>query len=231
MKLLGHGALIGALVLAIGYGGANAAEQADPADGTPVIESLRDYNKSMLNTWAERLINYGKNLISSKDKSASAAKKSQPHITMGPDLKALRDDFNAKVGTVRLLFIVGPTCGMCLFGMERIDEALLADNDDPRLHTFVVHVPALGAKERDVAPATQFLTGRNVTHYWEDSGIIGSHYEKVLDMSRYCWDTWMVFGPGARWDGDLPPKPVFWIRPMTDPVRFTKEVREQLATL
>ncbi len=230
MKILGQGARILSLVLAIGYGAASAAEQADPGDDAPVTESLREYNKSMLNTWAEGLINYGKNLISWKDKS-TAAKIIRPHVTMGSDLKALRDDFNAKVGTVRLLFIVGPTCGMCLVGMERIDEALLADNDDPRLNTFVVHVPALGAKEKDVAPATQFLTGRNVTHYWEDTGIIGSRYEKVLNMSRYCWDTWMVFGPDARWDGDMPPKPEFWIRPMSDPVRFAKEVRERLATL
>ena len=231
MKILKQDLLILSLAVAIGYGEANAAEQPNPADDATVVESLRDLNNSMSGSWTEGLTNFARTLMSWKNKSASAANNIQPHITMGPDLKALRDDFNAKVGTVRLLFIVGPTCGGCLFGMEQIDEALLRDNEDPRLNTFVVHVPTLGAKEKDVAPATQFLTGQNVIHYWEDTGIIGSHYQKVLNMGGYCWDTWMVFGPEAHWDKDTPPTPVFWVRHMSDPGLFAAKVRGRLATL
>ena len=231
MKILGRDVLILSLAVAIVTGEANAAEQPNPADDAPVVESLRKYNKNIPASWAEGLRNYGRMLMSRTNESASAAKIIQPHITMGPDLKALRDDFNAKVGTVRLLFIVGPTCGGCLFGLEQIDEALIRDNDDPRLNTFVVHVPTFGAKEKDVAPAAQFLTGQNVFHYWEDTGVIGYHYQKILNMSRYVWDTWMVFGPEARWEKDTTPKPMFWTRPMSVPAQFATKVRGWLAAL
>lgn len=155
--------------------------------------------------------------------------KAQSYVVMGADLAALRRDFNAKTGSVRLLFIVGPTCAICLLGMDDINKELLAANTNPRLHTFVIHVPALGAKEKDVAPAMRLITGKNVTHYWEESGIIGHLYKKVLGINSYVWDQWMIYGPDAKWQVKAPPKPYHDVHILSQPKAFAKVVRKILA--
>ncbi len=143
--------------------------------------------------------------IESTDSATSA------YVVLDKSLQALKDDFNAYVGKARLVFIVGPTCGICLRGMADMNDTFLAElQDDTRLHTFVVHVPVLGAKEKDVAPAMPLLDGPRVTHYWDDTGITGSHYQDTLDIRAYAWDVWLVYGPEARWDDLLPPEPDFW---------------------
>ncbi len=89
-------------------------------------------------------------------------------------LSRLRADFNANVGKVRMLYIVGPTCGICLRGMSDLQEAVYSKKgDNPRMVTFVVHVPTLGAHEANVAPAARLITNVHTTHYWEETGITG----------------------------------------------------------
>ena len=70
------------------------------------------------------------------------------YVVMGEDLQQLKDDFNANQGRVRLVFLSGPTCGICLRGMDDLSDEFLADSqNDDRLTTFVVYVPTMGAKE------------------------------------------------------------------------------------
>jgi hypothetical protein len=72
--------------------------------------------------------------------SADAPQK--PYVVLDSSLSQLREDFNANAGKVRMIYIVGPTCGVCLRGLSDLQEAIYAKkNDDPRLVTFVVHVP------------------------------------------------------------------------------------------
>src|SRR5258706_12694146 len=79
----------------------------------------------------------------------------KPYVVLDKSLSQLRADFNANVGKVRTLYIVGPTCGICLRGMSDLQESLYSTKiDDPRLATFVIHVPPLGAREANVAPAS-----------------------------------------------------------------------------
>jgi hypothetical protein len=132
-------------------------------------------------------------------------------VVLGEDLQQLKDDFNANEGRVRLMFLSGPTCGICLRGMADLNDAFIAaaQNDD-RLVTFVVHVPTLGAKEEHVADTIPLLNGPRVHHYWEETGIIGSHYSDVMDVGMYVWDFWAIYGPDARWEGTIPPKPDYY---------------------
>ncbi|MCH8074062.1 MAG: hypothetical protein IIA09_19190 [Proteobacteria bacterium] len=133
------------------------------------------------------------------------------YVVMGEDLQQLKDDFNANEGRVRLLFISGPTCGICLRGMADLNDAFIAASQgDNRLVTFVVHVPALGAREEHVAATIPLLQGPRIHHYWEDSGIIGQHFSEVMGVEIYVWDFWMIYGPEARWDGLLPPAPDYY---------------------
>lgn len=127
------------------------------------------------------------------------------------NLQVLKDTFNANQGRVRLLFISGPTCGICLRGMADLHDAFLAEHqNDDRLVTFVVHVPTMGAKEKHVADTIPLLNGPRIHHYWEDSGIIGQHFQETMDVEHYVWDFWAIYGPDASWEGLLPPLPEYF---------------------
>lgn len=133
------------------------------------------------------------------------------YVVLTEDLQQLKDDFNANEGRVRLMFISGPTCGICLRGMADLNDAFIAASQhDDRLVTFVVHVPTLGAKEEHAADSIPLLNGPRVHHYWEETGIIGSHYRDIMDVNMYVWDFWAIYGPEGRWEGTLPPKPDYY---------------------
>lgn len=139
------------------------------------------------------------------------SKTSARYVVMDDTLKTLKDDFNAHADKVRFVFLNGPTCGICLRGMADLnDEFIEAMQGDPRFHTYVVHVPTLGAREEHVAQSIPLLDGPNVTHYWEDTGIIGLHYQDVLGARAYVWDFWAIYEPGVTWQQKLPPNPDYW---------------------
>ena len=136
----------------------------------------------------------------------------KPYVVLDKSLSQLRADFNANVGKVRMLYIVGPTCGICLRGMSDLQEAVYSKKgDDPRVVTFVIHVPTLGAREANVGPASRLISNRHTTQYWEETGITGKLMQQVMGVDKYVWDFWTIYGPKAVWsDERLPPRPDFW---------------------
>ncbi len=149
-----------------------------------------------------------------------------PYEVISDDLQVLKDAFNANEGRVRLLFLSGPTCGICLRGMADLNDEFLAERqNDDRLVTFVVHVPTMGAKEKHVIETIPLLQGPRIHHYWEDSGIIGQHFSETMDVDMYVWDFWAIYGPEARWDGTLPPKPLYYEHQLGGSGGFPQELR------
>ena len=145
--------------------------------------------------------------------AASAADAPQKHyVVLDKSLSQLRADFNANAGKVRMLYIVGPTCGICLRGMSDLQETLYSKKgDDPRVVTFVIHVPTLGAREANVGPASQLISNRYTTHYWEETGITGRLMQQVMGVDKYVWDFWTIYTPKVVWsDERLMPAPSFW---------------------
>jgi hypothetical protein len=142
----------------------------------------------------------------------SADTSPQPYVVLDKSLRQLRADFNANVGKVRLLYIVGPTCGICLRGLSDLQEALYSKKgNDPRMVTYVVHVPTLGAREINVAPASRLITNAHTTQYWEETGITGKLMEESLGLTnRYIWDFYAIYGPNAVWSDERPPAPDFY---------------------
>jgi hypothetical protein len=136
----------------------------------------------------------------------------KPYVVLDKSLSQLRADFNANVGKVRTLYLVGPTCGICLRGMSDLQESLYSKKvDDPRLVTFVIHVPTLGAREANVAPASHLITNRHTMQYWEETGIIGKLMQQEMAVDRYVCEFWTIYGPNAVWsDEHMPPAPDFW---------------------
>ena len=88
------------------------------------------------------------------------------------------------------------------------EEFIAASQGDDRLHTFVVHLPTLGATEANVPAAMEVLNGPRVTHYWDGSGDLGHVYTGVLDIDPvYAWDVWMIYADGVMWESEIPPAP------------------------
>jgi len=87
----------------------------------------------------------------------------------------------------------------------------LAKQPDTRLRAYVVWVPQLGGQEADVPVATRFVPDARATHYWDGTGGTMRGYRATLGISEDAWDVYMVYGPLARWDRDVPPSPVFWM--------------------
>jgi hypothetical protein len=135
----------------------------------------------------------------------------------------LREDFNRAKGSVRLLFVVDPICPGCLRGLDDMNRDLLANTRDPRLVTFVVHEPVLGAARvapwlrttasHDVPAAATLLHNPYVRHYWSANGEFGRLLSNSVDLKGshgrvYAWDVWLLYGPDATWSGPGPPSPL-----------------------
>jgi hypothetical protein len=145
-----------------------------------------------------------------------------PYVVLDDQASQLRADFNRKMGTVRLLFVVDPICPGCLRGLDDMNRDLLRATVDTRLQVFVVHEPVLGvaryapwlriASGSDVPKAAQLLQNPNVQHYWNPSGEFGRLLSKAVglrngDRQVYAWDVWLLYGPDAKWEVGGPPPP------------------------
>lgn len=179
----------------------------------------------------------------------SADTSAPPYTVLDASGSELREDFNRAKGSVRLLFVVDPVCSGCLRGLDDVNKSLLAKTQDPRLMTFVVHLPVLkaGAKAKDVAPAGRLLQNVNVRHYWNPGGEFGQTLSEGVGLKHegklvYAWDVWLIYGPEAVWTGKHPPKPhrlmhQLWALqgstefPSLDSEVFAREVHQLLTQL
>lgn len=163
------------------------------------------------------------------------------YITLDRELTQLKADFNAMADKYRLVFISGPSCGICLRGMDDLNESIVASlQNDPRIHTLVVYVPTLGARERHVVSAVPLMQGPRINHYWDEEGGSGVEFQQALGIPMYAWDVWMMYAPGALWEpGSEPPAPVFWQHQLPglpldlklDADKFAVEITARLAEL
>ncbi len=175
------------------------------------------------------------------EKSAALNPDKPPYVTLNAELSQLKADFNAMSDKVRLVFISGPSCGICLRGMDDLNKSIVASiQNDPRIHTLVIQVPALDAQEKHALAAVQLMPGRRVNHYWDPEGETGIVFMDALNIEIYAWDVWMMYEPGARWETDAaPPAPDFWQHQLQslpeekrlDAEQFAAEVRARLAGL
>jgi hypothetical protein len=136
----------------------------------------------------------------------------RPYASLGPQADELRTDFNAETEKVRLVMLAAPTCGLCLQGVTKVQRVLLSREPDPKLRPYVVWVPELGGREEDVPVATGFVPDARATHYWDGLRVMMRGYRAVLEVPEDPWDVYLVYGPGTRWESELPPKPDYWMQ-------------------
>lgn len=81
------------------------------------------------------------------------------------------------------------------------------------IRTYVVWVPMNRALERDVPNATKEVWDARATQYWDRDGWLMNAYKDVLGGYPFepAWDTFILYGSDAKWDGEKPPKPAYWM--------------------
>jgi hypothetical protein len=90
-----------------------------------------------------------------------------------------------------------------------VQRYVLDQVSDPRLVVLVVWGPMLNKeKAEDARAATAFLPDPRTRHFWTGAQTIAEAFEKATGLDRtktLAWDTYLVYGPGVRWDGDAGP--------------------------
>lgn len=177
---------------------------------------------------------------------AADATAASDYTVLHDDFAQLREDFNRAKGSVRLLFVVDPICPGCLRGMDDMNKDLLSRTKDERLKTFVVHVPVIGAKAKNVAPAARLLQNPYVRNYWNASGELGRALANAVQLKNdketvYAWDVWLLFGPEVEWTDTTIPQPELLMHqlwklegtkfPKLDSAIFAREVHNRLQAL
>lgn len=89
---------------------------------------------------------------------------------------------------------------------------VLARLDDPGVRAYIVWVPMSRGMERDVPNATREVPDPRARHYWDGDGQLIASYREVLGgFNEPVWDTYVLYGKTARWDGERPPAPDYWM--------------------
>jgi len=178
--------------------------------------------------------------------SVPAVSQDKPYPELDQQLTALRNQFNADTGKVRVLFIGDPTCPPCRHGASVIQQNVVSKFSSDKLAVYVVWVPLLNLQD----PATlqrhahQYASlipqGPRVTHYSDPEANSGKQYGSILRVpyGSPAWDVYLGFGADARW-GDTAPIPTYWEHQLgglestryLDGPRFAEEVRKLLAKI
>jgi hypothetical protein len=96
-------------------------------------------------------------------------------------------------------------------------------------------------QERDVPRATREMPDARAAHYWDGDSLLVKGYRETLGLDEDAWDIFLIYGPDARWEGDRPPAPDYWMHqlgsarsprvqgPYLDADTFLRELRARLA--
>lgn len=175
-----------------------------------------------------------------------AVSQDKPYPELDQQLTALRNQFNADVGKVRVLVIGDPTCPPCRRGFSMIQKNVVEKFGSDKLAVYAVWVPLLNLQD----PATlqrhahQYANlipaGPRTTVYTDPQAYSGRKYGPILGVpyGAPAWDVYLAFGPDARW-GENAPTPAHWEHQLggmpasnyLDGPRFAEEARKLLAKI
>lgn len=148
-----------------------------------------------------------------------------PLLDLGEDMEALKSEFNAGAGDVRLLLILSPGCQGCQEGSREVKQKLLERFDSPNLKVLVVWFPLLKGDSRETAEAaTSFFPDPRVKQYWLPSWKLANLYGGILEFPkdyRYkvAVDVYLVFDDKAQWNAEIP-RPAAWMHRLGEDERF-----------
>ena len=76
---------------------------------------------------------------------------------------------------------------------------------------YVVWVPMARGKAEDVPTAIEGRTDPRLVHFWDGDRALMNATAPVLAIDVDCWDVYLLYDRDARWEGEAPPKPTFWM--------------------
>lgn len=194
-----------------------------------------DFIEGGKNTYPFRLHRKGEAGTERKQPAASA-----PVQTMSDAGAELKEAFNREADKVRLVYLISPTCPVCLQNARLTRRYILDRIGDDRLRLFVVWGPMQKKEtEADARAAAVHLADPRVTQLWTDDDVLANAYKAPLGLAgdhEPAWDIYMLFPPGVRWGEALPaPSYFMWVeKNLPAETRFNaeklgEEVRRLLA--
>lgn len=158
----------------------------------------------------------------------------QPPKTWRGNMTApLPSCFNTDRSLPRLLFLVSPTCDICVSGTMSAALAVLSLPHTAAFRLYILWLPVL---EADTPQAAEQVQGRlpvdnRLGHFWDQDLMLSRTYHRVLQLGqrprrhRVAWDLFLLYGAGVVWQTE-PPLPVFWMHQL-----FLEEVPKLDATV
>ena len=122
-----------------------------------------------------------------------------------------------------------------------MQNGVLAKEPNRDLRVYVAWVPMFRGREADVPKASAEVPDRRAAHYWDGDSLLVKGFRETLGLSEPAWDIFLLYGPDARWEGERPPAPAFWMHqlgsarrprvngPFLDAPVFLEKTRELLA--
>jgi len=131
---------------------------------------------------------------------------------------ALRVSFNAAVSVPRLVFLVSPTCDICVSGTQSAAQAVLSLPAACDFRLYRVWLPVLETDTLQAAEEARSAWSHEsrLVDFWDADLIISRAYHQVLELGsrvrrhRVAWDIFLLYRAGMRW-ADVPPAPSFWM--------------------
>ena len=126
--------------------------------------------------------------------------------------------FNADELLPRLLFLVSPTCEICVSGAMSAADSVLSM---PRAEDFRLYILWLPVLEGDTPQAAEQVQERLPTddrlmHFWDHDLKLSQAFHRLLQVGRrprphhIAWDIFLLYGAGTVWNEE-PPMPEFWM--------------------
>jgi hypothetical protein len=91
-------------------------------------------------------------------------------------------------------------------------QEVLSSTKAQNVHFFIVWLPILRSDGRNAAiERSREFSDERITYYWDETGITGLAWQKVLGLPSAAWDVYLLYeAGGTKWDKS-PEKPFFWM--------------------
>jgi hypothetical protein len=126
-----------------------------------------------------------------------------PYAVLDKAFQPLRRDFEDADGKVRLVGILGPTCGDCIDFAAAIDQRLLPAIPGEDFEVFLIWVavvpPDVDVRAR--ALAEKYADPR-IHHYWDGTGRIGRAFGRHAGLAEgsTAYGLFYLYGRTDTWD-------------------------------
>lgn len=150
--------------------------------------------------------------------SPSAGSNPQPAPDVQADAGGLQHRFNTEASVPRLVFLVSPTCDVCVSGAESAAQAVLSLPTTSDFRLYLLWLPVLENDTWQTAEAaySRLPMDDRMAQFWDRDLIVSQLYHRVLQLAqrqrrhRVAWDLFLLYRAGRVWT-DGPPVPDFWM--------------------